>query len=88
MHEQHFLISIAAGLTAIIIQIFAGTAMTFTHLDHHAISLGCRPKTELWQPCKYKSQKPAMHNILEFGSLTASDMTKHVCNSNIAPFLG
>ena len=61
------------------IQIFGDTAMLFTHLDHHAICLGSRPKTQLWQPCKYKPQKSAMHNRLVFGSLAASDMTKHIC---------
>ncbi len=80
--------SIVAGLMATRIPILGETATIFTHLDHHAICLGSRPETQLWQPCKYKSQKPAMHNILEFGSLAASDMTKHICNNNIAPFQG
>lgn len=64
--------SIVAGLEATSIPIFVEVAIICTHLDHHAIYLGSRPETQLWQPCKYKSQKPAVHNIYELGSLAAS----------------
>ncbi len=73
--------SIAAGLTATIIPSFGKTATIFTHLDDHAICLGSRLETQLWQPGKYESQKPAMHNRWLSGSLAASDMTRHICDS-------